>query len=148
MKSRSLPTEIAGSCYAGSVSPTNYHNTTTGSWDNAYGEGMFYTFKPNGQFEFGYRIYSSLYGCTITAMFWKSGPMTIAKVGPTITLHPSEAILHSTDSCGASGNYDKEISKAPEILTWELGRDEYDEEVLTIHWAGVTEGKTFYRWNP
>lgn len=74
--------------------------------------------------------------------------MSIAKVGQTITLHPSEAILHSTDRRGASGNYDKEIPKASEILSWELGRDEYDEEVLAIHWAGVTEGKTCYRWNP
>lgn len=142
-----MPSEIVGSWYVGSVSPTNYHNTSTGSWSNAGGEGMFYTLKANGKFEFGYEIYSTVYGCTITAMFWKTGTVTMDAASHVITLHPSEATLHSTDTCSASGNYDKAISRDPEVLSWNFVVDDYGERVLRLRWQGTDEFKDFYRWN-
>jgi hypothetical protein len=70
------------------------------------------------------------------------------RVSQSITVAPIEAVLHSTDSCSASGIYDKPISKDPETLYWQLGKDEYGAQVLNLKLANFDETKDFYRWNP
>ena len=144
--SGSMAPELVGSWYYGSVSPTNYYNGS-GQWSNAYGEGMFYTFKANGTFEFGYRIYAGSYGCTNTVMWYKSGSATSDVAAKTVMVRPKVALLNSKDNCRPEWNYEKEIDKSPEQLSYRFGRDEWDGDALFLRFP-TGEEIAFYRWNP
>lgn len=143
----SVPPELVGSWYYGSVSPTNYYNPNSGQWSNAYGEGMFYTFKADGTFEFGYRVYAGSYGCTNTMMWYKSGSMSSEPAAKTVTVRPKTALLNSKDNCRPEWNYEKEIDKSPEQLGWRFGQDEWGFDALFLRFP-TGEETAFYRWNP
>jgi hypothetical protein len=138
---------LVGSWIYGSVSPTNYYNPGSGQWSNAYGAGMFYTFKENGTFEFGYRVYSGSYGCTNTAMWYKSGRVDADPTAHTVTVRPTTALLNSQDNCRPEWNYEKEIDRSPEQLSWRFGLDEWGYEALFLRFA-TNEELAFYRWDP
>jgi hypothetical protein len=142
-----VPADLAGSWYHGSVSPSNFHDTQTGSWDSAYGEGLFYTFYEDGRFEYGWRAYTSSYGCNDVAMVYKSGTVTVDAAARTVVTHPTKAVLHSTDNCNPAWNYDKDIPRDSETLFWERGVDDYGGEALLLSSPTAT-ASAFYPWNP
>ncbi len=142
-----VPAELVGSWYYGSVSPTNYYDPGSGQWSNAYGEGMFYTFEANGTFEFGYRVVAGAYGCTNTVMWYKSGVVSTDPVTVTVTVLPRVALLNSQDNCRPEWNYERPIDKRPEQLSWRFGQDEWGTEALFLRWP-TGEESPFYRWDP
>ncbi len=142
----SVPAELVGTWYHGEVSPSNFYDSLSGSWDNAYGEGLFYGFTSDGQFQWGYRVYSSSYSCNDVAMFWKKGTVTVDTVNHTFTIHPTEAILHSTDDCHPEWNYTKQIPKDPETVYWGIGDDGYGSTALLLAYANG-QPSAFYPWN-
>jgi hypothetical protein len=142
-----VPAELVGSWYNGSVSPTNYYNPGSGQWNNAYGEGMFYTFKADGTFEFGYEIQSGSYGCTNTVMWYKSGRVDSNPAAQTVTVRPRVALLNSQDNCHPEWNYEKPIDPSPEQLAWHFGKDAYGYDALLLDFPTGDE-IAFYPWNP
>jgi hypothetical protein len=142
-----VPAELVGTWYHGEVSPSNYYDPSSGHWDNSYGEGLFYTLTPDGHFEWGYRIYTSTYGCNDVAMFWKKGTVTVDPATQSFTVYPTEAILHSTDDCRPEWNYTKQISKAPETVYWGFDDDGYGTTALLLAYAS-TQPSAFYPWSP
>jgi hypothetical protein len=142
-----VPAELVGSWYYGSVSPTNYYNPGSGQWSNAYGEGMFYTFKADGTFEFGYEVQAGSYGCTNTVMWYKSGGVNADPSAQTVTVRPRVALLNSKDNCRPEWNYEKEIDKSPEQLSWRFGQDDWGYDALFLRFPSGEE-IAFYRWDP
>ena len=141
-----VPAELVGTWYHGSVSPSSFYDPGSGHWDSAYGEGMFYSLTADGRFEFGYRIYTSSYGCNSVAMFWKTGTVAVDQGTGSFTLYPSRAVLHSTDDCRSEWNYTKNIPKDPETLYWQFGDDGYGTAALLLASATST-ASAFYPWN-
>lgn len=139
-----IPPVLLASWYAGDVSSTSFFTPSTGPWDNAGGTGLLYTFKADGSFEFGWRLYSQLYGCATTAMVFRSGTVTADPATATLVLHTTYARMHSEDNCNASGNYDKDIPLEEETLIYQLGTDEYGQEVLRIR-GPATDPSAFHR---
>ena len=131
-----VPDELVGSWYNGQVSNTNFYQPETGHWDNAGGTGMFYTLNADGTFEYGWRLYSQLYGCAMTVFVYRKGTVESDPENATVVLHTTYAKMHSEDSgvdhCPAGGNYDKDIEKEDEVLIYEFGQDDYGNEVLYL----------------
>jgi hypothetical protein len=139
-----IPAALLDSWYAGDVSSTNFYQPSTGHWDNAGGTGLLYTFKADGTFEYGWRLYSRLYDCETSAMVYRTGTVTSDPASGTLVLHTLTAKMHSEDNCNASGNYDKNIPLEEETLIYELGTDEYGNEVLWMR-GPDTEPSAFHR---
>lgn len=142
-----VPAELVGSWYYGNVSPTNYYNPGSGGWSNAYGTGMFYTFKADGSFEFGYQVYAGSYGCVNTVMWYKAGAVNADPATHTVTVSPRVALLNSQDNCQPEFNYEKEIDKSVEHLTWRFGQDEWGYDALFLGFP-TGEEIAFYHWDP
>jgi hypothetical protein len=139
-----VPDEVVGTWYTGTVSSINFFTPSTGHWDNAGGTGMFYTLKPDGTFEYGWRLYSQLYGCAMTVLVYRKGTITSEPAQGALVLHTTYARMHSEDNCNESGNYDKPIEKEDETLFYELGQDDYGYEVLWMR-GPDTEPSAFHR---
>jgi hypothetical protein len=142
-----VPAELVGSWYYGSVSPTNYYSPGSGQWSAGYGEGMFYTFNADGTFEFGYEIQAGSYGCTNTVMWYKSGGVDSDPAAQSVTVRPSVALLNSRDNCHPEWNYEKPIDPSPEQLSWRFGKDAYGYDALLLGFP-TGEEIAFYRWTP
>ena len=128
------------------MSPSNFYDASSGHWDNAYGEGMFYSLAADGQYESGYRVYTSSYGCNHVAMFWRKGTVAVDPETGAFTLYPHEAILHSMSDCHPEWNYTKQISKDPETIYWQFGDDGYGGTALLLAYAN-TGASGFCPWN-
>jgi hypothetical protein len=142
-----VPVDLVGSWYNGTVSPINYYDPGSGQWSNGYGEGMFYTFKADGTFEFGYEVQAGAYGCTNTHMWYKSGRVVSDSATQTVTVQPHVALLDSKDNCQAKNNYEKPIDPSAEQLGWHFGKDAYGYDALLLDFS-TGEEIAFYRWTP
>jgi hypothetical protein len=139
-----VPADVVGTWYAGNVSSSNFYTPSTGHWDNAGGTGQFYTLKGDGTFEYGWRIYSTLYGCSMSAMVFRQGTIEV-QASSTLVLHTTYAVMHSEDTCNASGNYDKTIPLETETLIWELGQDEMGNAALYLRGPDTTPSAFYPR---
>lgn len=141
-----VPAELAGTWYHGEVSPSDFYDPHSGQWDNAYGEGMYYSFTPYGRFEWGYRLDTSSYGCSDAAMFWRTGTVAVDPLSSSFTLYPHRAILHSQSDCHSEWNYTKQIPRDPETISWQFGDDGYGTPALLLSY-GNSGASAFYPWN-
>ena len=139
-----VPAEVVGTWYSGSVSSINFFTPSTGHWDNAGGTGEFYTLKADGTFEYGWRLYSRLYGCAMTVMVYRTGTIVSNSGQGSLVLRTAYARMRSEDNCNENGNYDKPIEEPDETLLYELGEDEYGYEVLWIQDDG-SEAAAYHR---
>ncbi len=142
-----VPAALLGSWYYGSVSPTNYYDPGSGQWSTGYGAGMFYTFRADGTFEFGYAVQAGSYGCTNSVMWYKAGRVDADPALPLVTTRPDVALLNSRDNCRPEWNYEKPIDPSPERLRWRFGVDEWGGEALFLTFA-TGEEIAFYPWVP
>lgn len=132
-----VPVELVGAWHHGSVSSINFYNPNTGSWANGYGEGLFYSFKADGTFEYGWQVYANTYGCSSRALVYRKGTVTVDPATSTIKVYTTYARIHSEDNCVASSNYDRAIPLENETLIWELGKDEYNNTVLWLRYPNT-----------
>jgi len=141
-----VPAALQGAWYHGEVSPSNFYDPTTGHWDGSYGDGLFYSLTADGHYSFGYRLYTSAYGCTNVVFFWKTGTVSVDPVTRSFTVYPHEARMKSEDNCGSEWNYEKNIGKDPETIYWEFGKDDWGGDALLLKYAN-TDASAFYPWN-
>jgi hypothetical protein len=141
-----VPAELVGTWYHGEVSPSNFYDPASSHWDNAYGEGMFYSLTADGHYESGCRIYTSSYGCNDAALFWRRGTVAVDPATGSFTLYPRKAIPHSISDCHPEWNYTKPISKDPETIYWQFGDDGYGSTALLLAYAN-TGASAFYPWH-
>jgi hypothetical protein len=128
----SVPAPLVGAWQTGTVSSVNFYNPTTGSWGAPSGTGMFFKFTPDGYYEKGVLLQSSLYGCTMTFFAYNKGTMTVE--GDKIVLYPTYGKIKSVDNCVADNNYDKPDQLKSETMLWERGQDEYGVETLWLRY--------------
>lgn len=131
--------DITGKWKDGSVGSVQYQNQVTGATRNGRSHIFTYTFLPNGNYQFIGYMELNMYGCASTLFNEIAGKYSVD--GSTINLSPSKDYWKSTNSCAASAN--KESSKAPtkKTLQFEMGQDDYGQEVLCIQDG---EAKTCY----
>jgi hypothetical protein len=125
------PGEVIGSWYSGSVSSIGYLDPSHGSYSSGGGEGLMYTFLPDGSWQSGWLLTSRLYACSMRVMVYREG--TLAGSDPTtgmLRLHTVAAQIHSEDSCSADGNYERELPPDDETLLWVRTSDEYGEVLM------------------
>lgn len=125
------PAEIVGSWYTGDVSDIGYVDPNTGSYSVGGSEGVGYAFAPDGTWQYGFLITSSLYGCTMRVMVFRTG-VVAAVDAPTHLVSPDTQVsqMHSEDDCVESNNYDRELEPDDETIIWERTTDEYGEVLL------------------
>lgn len=128
----SVPAQLASTWQTGTVSSVNFYNPTTGAWSAPSGVGMFFKFTPDGYYEKGVLLQSSLYGCTMTFFAFNKGTMTVE--GDKIVLYPTYGKIKSIDNCVANNNYEKPDQLKSETMLWELGPDEYGVETLWLRY--------------
>ncbi len=74
----SVPAQLVGAWYAGSVSSVDYYNPLTGAHGAPSGTGVYYKFTADGYYEKGVMLQSTLYNCTKTFYVYNQGTMTVA----------------------------------------------------------------------
>lgn len=129
-----VPAPLSASWYSGNVSSVNFHDPATGAWGAPSGTGMFFVFTPDGYYEKGVLLQSSMYGCTMTFTAYNSGTMTVA--GDRFVLYPTYGRVKSVDNCVQANNYDRPDQLESETILWELGPDEYGIETLWLRYEG------------
>lgn len=125
-----VPAQLTGAWQTGTVSSVNFYNPITGSWGAPSGTGMFFKFTPDGYYEKGVLLQSSLYGCTMTFFAFNKGTMTVE--GDKIVLYPTYGKIKSIDNCVQNNNYEKPDELKSETMLWEHGQDEYGVETLWL----------------
>jgi hypothetical protein len=143
-----VPAAIATTWQTGTVSSVNFFNASTGQFSSPTGTGLFYRFDSDGNYEKGMLLQSSLYGCTMTVVFYERGTVTTVEgsldEGWTLQLHPTYGRQRSRDTCVASNNFEKPHQLADETLITFLGTDEYGYETLFMRYAD-TDWSAFHR---
>ena len=130
-----VPSAFVGTWVSGNVSPVGFYSPSSGSWGAPSGVGMFYKFQPNGQFERGVLLQSTLYNCTMSVLGYKRG--TIEVDGSTFELRSTTHKMKSVDNCVQKNNYEKTLENDAETLILELGTDDYGNRALWIRSPGV-----------
>jgi hypothetical protein len=128
----SVPAQLASTWQTGTVSSVNFYNPNTGSWGAPSGTGIFFKFAPDGYYEKGVLLQSSLYGCTMTFFAYHKGTMTVED--DKIVLYPTYGKIKSIDNCVANNNYEKPDELKSETMLWEIGPDEYGVETLWLRY--------------
>ena len=128
------PDEVIGTWYNGSVSSVGYVDPNSGSYSDGGSEGIGYTFMPDGTWQFGYLLTSTLYACEMRVMVFNQGIIT--SVDPStnlMELHTDRSQMHSEDTCSAEENYDKELVPGDETIIWQRTTDEYGDVLMLRH---------------
>ena len=139
-----VPSQYVGTWVSGNVSTVNFYNPNTGSWGAPSGVGMFYKFLPNGTYEKGVLLQSSLYGCTMSVFFYLRG--TIRVDGSTFDLRSSANKMKSVDNCVQKNNYEKTLANETETIMLRMGTDDYGNQTLFIRSPDTTPSR-FYPKN-
>lgn len=134
-----VPAKFVGTWYTGSVSLSNFYNSTTGHWSNAVGNGSFYRFSQDGTFEFGWQMHVSLYGCTNIGMVYRRG--TVSVQDSVLVLYDQYSRVMGQDNCNASQNYEKPGATTTETLVAQPGLDEWGNPGLYLRGLETT-----YSW--
>lgn len=128
----SLPSELVGTWHTGSVSMIDYYNPATGEWAPPSGSGFTYTFTADGKFTHAGILQVSTYGCTTTLFEYLEGTAEVQ--GTKLVLKPKKGKFKSQDTCVERYNYEKDADLSREEYGWEIGLDDYDQEVLRMTW--------------
>ena len=137
-----VPAELRGAWYSGTVSSIHFYDRNNGSWGNPSGTGLGFEFKAAGDYEKGVLLRSSLYNCSMTFFAFNSGTMTVE--GNKIVLYVNYGRIKSYDTCVQANNYEKPDEVKTETVLWELGQDEFGNEVLRLRYPDGNPS-TFHR---
>jgi hypothetical protein len=128
----SLPAELVGSWHTGSVSMIDYYDPYTGSWSPPSGDGYSYTFTSDGKFTYAGILQISVYSCTTTLFEYLEGTAEVQ--GTRLVIKPKKGKFKSKDTCNERYNYEKDADLDRDEYGWEIGINEYDQEVLRMTW--------------
>jgi hypothetical protein len=136
------PAEIVGQWYNGDVSSVGYADPITGSWTPGNGQGMMFTFHPDGRWEYGYLMGSALFDCRMRVLVYRSGVLASADpAAGVLELDALTASVTSEDNCLADNNYVRDLPAEDETLIWQRSTDEFGEVLLLR--GPATEFSTF-----
>lgn len=128
----SVPAALVGEWQSGTVSSVNFYNPATGAWGTPSGTGMFFKFTPDGYYEKGVLLQSSLYGHTTTFFAYNKGTITVKD--SVIVIYPTYGKIKSVDNMVAENNYEKDDQLESETMLWAKGFDEYGFETLWLRY--------------
>lgn len=141
-----LPEPLVGDWFTGTLSSIQYYDRDTGEWQDPSGEGFYYVFSPDGEYETGAIIDSTVSGCHMRLLGNEFG--TVTTDGPfadagTLTVYRHQIKVNVTSSCGNSG--ERTQGEAVSTLDWSIAPDENGLEWLTLeHADGSVE--QYHRW--
>lgn len=136
-KANSNPANFAGEwLYRISGSSITYTNGAGGYADPS-GELSGYKLRPDGTYEHGYLLSSSLYGCNTKIFGYETGTWTVE--GNRMVFQDKTASLTSKDSCHASGNYQKKLPLKHYYYEFRLERDEYGLKLAFLKTDGSAD---------
>lgn len=138
----SLPSELVGNWFTGTISSIQFYNPVSGSWAPPNGEGFYFIFRADGTYEEGAVINSTQYNCTIQLLGRAVG--TAEASGGTLTLHQDNRKVHVTNTCNGVG--DNEVGAANTLYTYELKNDENNNYGLFLTQSDGTPYAAFYPW--
>jgi hypothetical protein len=104
-----VPSELVGRWYTGDVSSLTFYGQSTGSWANAYGNGLSLTFRADGTFESGYLMSATSYGCTSKAFQFQEGTVRVDEAARTYTVRVTRGTAKGEDNCVARFNYERAV---------------------------------------
>jgi hypothetical protein len=140
-----VPNELVGTWYTGGVSPTQFYNPHTGSFGSpGYGNGLFYTFTPDGGFVKGFQLSSSLYGCGTITLVYIRGTVTVDE--SSFDIHPSSGEMLEQNTCSnTSEERPIDLEAEAETLAYEVGVDESGDPVLYVETSDGYTGVLRYQ---
>ena len=125
-----LPRELIGTWTRGNVSPIGFYNPSNGSWGAPSGVGVFYKFLPNGQFERGILLQTTLQHCTNSVLGYRRG--TVRVNGSALELRSTTHRMKSVDNCVKANNYEKTLENMAETINVQIGTDEYGHVAMVM----------------
>lgn len=138
-----LPEELAGQWFTGTLSSIQYYDRTTGVWQNPSGSGFYFILEPDGDYETGAVIDSTVSGCTMRLLGTEVGTVTLED--DILTVHRHWVKTHVTNTCGNDG--DRTQGQETRQLSWSVVPDENDLPWLELtHSDGSVE--RYHRWDP
>jgi hypothetical protein len=93
---------------------------------------MYFVFQPDGSYEKGFLMQSSLYNCTMTVFAYHTGKITVE--GDKVVLNPKYGRMKSTDTCVSANNYEKPDELKTETMYWNTGKDEFGKDTLWLRY--------------
>lgn len=121
---------LIGTWDNGSVSMVNRQNTVTGMITPGRSSRFEYKFLPDGRFQFTGLLQMTNYSCTDTVYNEKAGRFSLN--GSTLTLTPNKNYWKKTNSCAASGNYEKNQPLTKETYQFSTKTNEYGQELICL----------------
>lgn len=106
-----------------------------GGYATPSGELTGYKLRPDGTYEHGYLLSSSLYNCNLTIFGFETGSWSI--IDDKLVFKDKTATLTSKDNCNQSGNYEKKRDPAHYYYTFLLERDEFGRKIVFLHADGT-----------
>ncbi|MFN7927841.1 MAG: hypothetical protein U0Y68_07825 [Blastocatellia bacterium] len=115
-----------------------------GGYADASGELSGYKLHPDGTYEHGYLLSSSLYGCNTKVFGYETGTWTVE--GDKLVFLDKTASLTSKDNCNASGNYEKKLPLRHYYYQFRVERDEYGLKLAFLKTDGTND--PYYKQAP
>jgi hypothetical protein len=126
-----MPADLVGAWYTGDVGSIGYVDPNSGAYSDGSTTGLAYTFYPDGTWQYGWLMTSTLYGCSMRVLVFRQG--TVAAADETkhyADLDTTLSQMHSEDSCVAENNYDRDLPPDDETIIWERTTDQYGDALL------------------
>jgi hypothetical protein len=108
------------------------------------GELSGYKLKPNGSYEHGYMLSSSLYSCNTRIFGFETGTWWVD--GDKLVFKDKTATLTSTDNCHKEWNYEKKRELGYYYYQFRLERDEYGLKIVFLKSDGNRD--EYYKQDP
>ena len=135
----SVPSELRGDWFIGSLSSIDYYDRTTGTWAEESGEGFYFIFSPDGLYEQGAVITSTVFNCTMKLQGSERGTVEVS--GDKLIVHRNVGKTKVTNNCGREGVNDME--PASTVWTWRIDVDENG-----VRWLVLTNSDGEQRFRP
>lgn len=107
-----LEAPLAGSWFTGTLSSLQLYDRVTGAIQDRSGEGFYFVFGPQGDYETGAIIESTVAGCRMRMVGVELG--TVTQAGNQLTLYRDHVTTHAVNSCGSAGDH----TEGPAVHTW------------------------------
>ena len=141
------PPELVGEWLFGVISPTDYHDASSGQWiDNAYGLSVHFEFTGGGRYTQAILIHSYIGSCRTQIYVYNEGTSVVD--GSTIRVYPTKGRIRSKDSCNEQYNYDRPddlAAKQGDTYLWSLEENPNDGKTYLMIRFPEEEGVSAFR---
>lgn len=135
-----MPAGLAGRWFSGTISSIQFYSPTDGSWAPTNGSGFYFVIDPDGAYEYGAVINSTVYNCSAQLRGVERG--TAVLDGDAFVTHRHGRVTRMDNTCGRSAD----SSLGPAVLTYRWSLDESPgRERLTLT-APDGSATTYSRW--